>query len=122
MATPFQSKYCLPKKIPGYFEEFIGYLEANNKIDGAVSRNFLQTAQLTWPEYAACGKEKKPRTKKADSKKEARANDDGDANPPVKTPRAVVHKLQQFIDRTVANAELKACMLQVLHQFSSQDC
>ena len=118
MEPGFKSKYCLPKKIPGYFEEFVQYLETNGKIDGVISRRVIQSAQQTWPDYASCGKEKKPRKKKSD--KENSGKDEAEAGEePSEKPKYIVKKLLVFINQNVQDSVLKTNMLRILDQFSS---
>lgn len=130
MEPGFKSKYCLPKKIPGYFEEFVQYLETNGKIDRPTSRSVIQSAQQTWPDYASCGKEKKPRKKKSDEEKtgknEAEPGEEtletsgtSETSKTLEKPKNIVKKLLVFINRNVEDSALKNSMLRILDQFSS---
>lgn len=64
MAEEFQSKFVLPKKLPPYLNEFVGFMETKKNIDNQTATVFLEAVTLTWPTYSQTTRIRKPREKK----------------------------------------------------------
>jgi len=64
MAEEFQSKFVLPKKLPPYLNEFVGFMESKKNIDNQTATVFLEAVTSTWPTYSQTTRIRKPREKK----------------------------------------------------------
>jgi len=64
----FESKFCLPKKVPVFLCEFVGFMETHERsISNAVAQSFLEVLPASWCEYVKCTRVRKTREKKEES-------------------------------------------------------
>ena len=63
MSEEFQSKFVLPKKLPPYLPEYIGYMEIRKAIDCNMSQQFIGALTATWPDYSSTTRVRKQREK-----------------------------------------------------------
>ena len=48
----FESKFVLPKKVPVFLNEFVGFMEKTNAIDQLTAQNFIVAVPDAWKDYS----------------------------------------------------------------------
>jgi len=113
MSEEFQSKFVLPKKLPPYLPEYIGYMEIRKAIDCNMSQQFIGALSATWPDYSLTTRVRKQREKK---------NVDA---PPSTTPSQAqglstaegpVKRLRDYIENNVEDREVRHELLVIVQE------
>lgn len=108
----FKSKYCVPKKLPNYFQEFITFIQAMGRIGSPEATSVISQLTRSWPDYSACGKERKARATKA-----SKSDDDAIS---VQSPENTLALLRDYINKHIEDQNQRTIFLQVLHNFNTQ--
>lgn len=109
--SDFKSNYILPKKIPGYFLDFLRFMQQRAYADtGPV----LARYQEAWLIFATLGKPRKEKKEKP-PKQDAVANQ---TQAPQPRPAAWnISVLRDFVQKKVLDSEVLTSILEVLEDF-----
>ena len=103
--SDFKSNYILPKKIPGYFLDFMRFMQQRAYADtGPV----LTRYQEAWLVFATLGKPRK-------EKKEKPPKQDAQAQP--RAAALNISVLRDFVQKKVLDTEVLTSILEVLEDF-----
>ena len=107
----FESKFCLPKKVPVFLCEFVGFMETHERsISNAVAQGFLEALPASWCEYVKCTRLRKTREKKEEPP--------APAPTPIPAPspskKTVLDKLYSYIDVNVKEEGTRNDLVQLI--------
>jgi hypothetical protein len=107
----FESKFCLPKKVPVFLCEFVGFMETHERsINNAVAQGFLEALPASWCEYVKCTRVRKTREKK----EETPAPPATEAVPAIDSKKTVLDKLYSFISVNVKDEGTRNELVQLI--------
>ena len=117
MGEIFKSKFCLPKRIPPFLQEYFEYMTAQR----SVPREPLDVTQRlmtqNWADYSSSGKERKKREKKTDGTG-AGAGDAAEAGEKTGETRAkTIGKFRKFVAQQVQDRALQAQIIELLNEY-----
>lgn len=106
----FESKFVLPKKVPVFLNEFVGFMEKTNAIDQLTAQNFIVAVPDAWKNYSTTSRVRKVREKKEEP------------SPPIpdppssvpKNPRKLFSKLQEYIVDNVAEERVRNDLINIV--------
>jgi hypothetical protein len=98
----FESKFVLPKKVPVFLNEFVGFMEKTNAIDQLTAQNFIIAVPDAWIEYSS-----KSRVRKVREKKEPQQALEPQPPKPSSDPSKLFSKLREYIADNVAEERVR---------------
>ena len=108
----FESKFVLPKKLPPYLNEFVGFMEKTQAIDQTTARNFIVAAPESWQEYNKTGRVRKVKEKKEEAVQEMVVNQPS----PSAASATVVNNLQTYIATKIPEAQIRDDLTRLLNE------
>jgi hypothetical protein len=111
----FESKFVLPKKVPVFLNEFVGFMEKTNAIDQLTAQNFIVAVPDAWKDYSTKSRVRKVREKK-DIPDPLSSAPPSSAPPSSATnnPRKLFSKLQEYIVDNVAEERVRNDLISIV--------
>lgn len=111
----FQSKFVLPKKVPVFLNEFVGFMETTRSIEAATAQTFIVAVPDAWQSYIKTGRVRKVKEKKEE------------AMPlPTSLERAlplvaptVFKKLQDYIAENVLEEKIRNDLIRIVNELQT---
>jgi len=102
----FESKFVLPKKVPVFLNEFVGFMEKTNAIDQSTAQNFIIAVPDAWTHYSSKSRVRKVREKK--EPQQALEPQQVPSTPkPSSDPGKLFSKLREYIADNVAEERVR---------------
>lgn len=116
----FQSKFCLPKRLPLFLSEYYEYLVSTQRVTTESVDSIQRVMSRYWPEYAALGKERKKRDKKekdGDGTTAETADASGKA-PAKERKEKSLQQFRDFVAEKVNDETLRRRIMEILNEYN----
>lgn len=116
----FQSKFCLPKRLPLFLSEYYEYLVSTQRTTTDSVDSIQRVMSRYWPEYAALGKERKKREKKEKDGDETTATAvEASGKAPVKERKEKsLQQFRNFVSEKVNDETLRRRIIEILNEYN----